>query len=154
MFIITFIAGQPTLAKWGTFTITDEHGDQVKVKHGLLGKKIVVQDRNGNGFKHSKSIFGISKKTDVAVLGNEASVHKTWFGFSKIEGHDMLGDTVSSKKNPLFRNTNVNLSGADAFLSKISSPKSSLPPNNPYMPGQSGPSPNTPITSPGLDIGK
>ena len=37
--IIGIFFAPSTLAKWGTFTITDNNGEQVVVKHGLLGKK-------------------------------------------------------------------------------------------------------------------
>jgi hypothetical protein len=51
----------PTLA-WlglGKFTVTDGSGDQVVVKHGLFGHKTVVNDRLGDGFERSRSIFGL-----------------------------------------------------------------------------------------------
>jgi hypothetical protein len=154
--IIVLLTGRSALARWGTLSMTDDKGDQVLVKHGLLGKKTMVKDRNGNGFKHSRSIFGLTKDTQVGVLGNEAHVHKGLLGFGKTEGHDILGDSISSKKNPLFRNTNVNLSGANAFVEKMLSPKTPLPQTNPNVPGPIQSIPNMPInsTAPGVDLNK
>lgn len=142
LLIILLSLGLPALAKWGTFTMTDDNGDQVIVKHGLFGKKTIVKDRYGDGFANSKSIFGLTKDTQVGVLGNEVHAHKGLFGFGKTEGHDVLGDTVSSKNNPLYRNTNVNLSGANSFLNKFFAPKPSSPVNPTNMPGQVGSMPN------------
>ncbi len=148
--IAIYLNGMPAFAKWGTFSMTDEHDDQVTVKHGLFGKKTIVKDRYGNGFKHSKSIFGLTKDTQVGVLGNEMHVHKGLFGFGKTEGHDIFGDTVTSKKNLLYRNTNIDLSGVDDFLSKKFAAKPALPQPSSNPPGQElvpnvPPNPTTPL---------
>ncbi len=118
------------IAKWGTFKITDDSGDEVMVHHGLFGKKTVVKDRNGDGFSHSRSIFGLTKDTQAGALGNDIHVHKGLFGFGKTEGQDMLGDTVNSKSNPLFRNTNIDLSGANNMVSKFFGKHKPVVPNN------------------------
>jgi hypothetical protein len=126
LFLILFmllLSNQRALAKWGTTTVTDDNGEQVVVKHGLFGKKTIVKDRFGDGVANSKSIFGLTKDTQVNVLGNDVRVHKGLFGFSKTEGHDILGDSVSSKKNLLYHNTNVNLSGVNNLLNKYLGPK-------------------------------
>ena len=91
-----------------------------------MAKKTVVQDRWGDGFAHKKSIFGLTKDTEVSALGNDVHSHKGLFGFGKTEGQDMLGDTFTSHKNLLYRNTNVNLSGVNGLLDKYFGPKNSL----------------------------
>jgi hypothetical protein len=146
----------PAFAGWGKFTLTDNNGEQVVVKHGLFGKKTIVKDRFGDGFEHNKSIFGLTKDTKVSALGNDVHVHKGLFGFGKTEGQDMLGDTVTSNKNLLFRNTNVNLSGVNGLVDKYFGPKNiNNPPLDPglakrlpneALPGNIPLNPNLPIT--------
>ena len=134
----------PVLAKWGQVTITDNNGEEGIVKHGLFGKKTYVKDRYGNGFKSKKSIFGLTKDTQVSALGNDVHVHKGLFGFGKTEGQDMLGDTVTSNKNIFYRNTNVNLSGANNLFNKYFGPQKQPPSLNPNAlnnPGQIPPFP-------------
>ena len=144
LLFMIFFNIMPSMAKWGTFTMTDDQGDEVKVKHSLFGKKTVVKDRNGNGFEHSRSIFGLTKDTKVGALGNDMHVHKGLFGFGKTEANDMLGDTVKSKKNLLFRNTNVDMNGANSFLTKMFSKPNQAKPN---IPSPAGIDPNTPLSS-------
>jgi len=120
-------SNQFALAKWGTVTVTDDNGEEIVVKHGLFGKKTIVKDRFGNGVESKKSIFGLTKDTEVNAVGNDVHVHKGLFGFSKTEGHDILGDTVTSKKNLLYSNTNVNLSGVNDLLNKYLRPKNLNP---------------------------
>ncbi len=128
------ICTSPTFAGWGKFTLTDDNGEQVTVKHGLFGKKTIVKDRWGDGFEHNRSIFGLTKDTKVSAIGNDVHVHKGLFGFSKTQGQDMLGDTVTASKNPLFHNTNVNLSGVNGLLDKYLGPKKlNSPPVDPSV---------------------
>jgi hypothetical protein len=133
---------------WGTVSITDGSGEQVQVKHGLFSKKTIVKDRYGDGFQHSRSIFGLTKDTQVGAIGNEVHVHKGLFGFGKTEGHDILGDSVSSSKNPLFSKTNIDLSGANNLVSKIFSKTSSTPQLNPSIPAQPGSFASPPVNVP------
>jgi len=134
--IILALYGSNALAKWGTVSVTDGSGEQIEVKHGLFSKKTIIKDRYGDGVQHSRTIFGLSKDTQVGVAGNEVSVHKGLFGFGKTEGHDLLGDSVSSSKNPLFSKTNIDLSGANNLMSKIFSKTSSTSQFNPSIPVQ------------------
>ncbi len=120
---IWLICPLPSFAGWGKTTVTDNNGEEVTVKHGLFGKKTIVKDRWGDGVEHNRSIFGLSKDTKVSALGNDVHVHKGLFGFSKVEGQDMLGDKWSSSKNPLFGNTKVDLSGVNRIVDKYFGPK-------------------------------
>lgn len=149
--ILLLEQGLPAFAHWGKFTITDNNGEEVVVKHGLFGKKTVVEDRWGDGFAHSRSIFGLTKDTKVSALGNDVHVHKGLFGFGKTEGQDMLGDTFTSHKNLLYRNTNVNLSGVNGLMSKFFGPKQ-VPPAG--MPPNATPQvPNANVIPPNSDVG-
>jgi hypothetical protein len=126
---VTFLSNAtPAIARLGKFTITDGSTEQVSVKYGLFGHKVIVKDKLGNGYEGSRSIFGLTKDTRVGVLGNEVHSHKGLFGFSKTDVHTILGDTVTSNKNPIYRNTNINLQGIDGLMSKYTQP------NQPKMP--------------------
>jgi hypothetical protein len=148
---INFVNDSPALAKWGKFTITDDNGEQVVVKHGLFGKKTIVKDRWGDGFEHKRSIFGLTKDTQVSAVGNDVHVHKGLFGFGKTEGQDMLGDTISSHNNPLYHNTNVNLSGVNNVIDKYFGSKKPL--NSPLNPNFTKQNPHDPVQnfSPPID---
>ena len=126
--LITLAPTLPVFAKWGKVTVTDSSGEEVVVKHGLFGKKTLVKDRFGDGFQNKKSIFGLTKDTQVSALGNDVHVHKGLFGFGKTEGKDMFGDKISSNKNPFYRNTNIDLSGANKMFTKYFAPQQITPP--------------------------
>ncbi len=126
--IVTLATNSPALAKWGKVTVTDNNGEEMVVKHGLFGKKTYVKDRFGDGFQNKKSIFGLTKDTQVSALGNDVHVHKGLFGFGKTEGKDMFGDKISSNKNPFYRNTKVDLSGANNLFTKYFAPQKIAPP--------------------------
>lgn len=152
---IILLSNQSALAKWGTFTMTDENGEQVKVKHGLFGKKTIVKDRFGNGVATKQGIFGINKDTQVSAVGNNVQVHKGLLG-SQTEVEDMLGDKITSNKNLLYSNTNVDLSGVNRLLNKYFGPKMGNPstiapvPAYQYQPGLgSASNPNSlPVANP------
>lgn len=129
---------KPALAGWGKFTLTDEDGETVEVKHGLFSHKTIVHDRLGNTVERSKGIFGINRNTQVSVLGNSVTRHKGLLG-SRTEVHSMLGDSATSKKNLFYRNTNVNVKGASSLLKDLFKPKQTgtplmPPPSENYIP--------------------
>jgi len=109
--------GPSVMAGFGKTTITDESGEEVVVKHGLFSHKTMVKDRLGNVYERKRGLFG-TKDTKVDVLGNEVHTHKGLFGFSNTDAHSILGDSVTSKKNPLYRDTNVNVKGVSGLLNK------------------------------------
>jgi hypothetical protein len=123
--VVQFQFGQPAEAGWGKMTIDSGAGDQVVVKHGLLGRKTVVEDRLGDGFATSHSIIG-TKTTEVSVLGNGVRYHKGLLGFSSASAHTMLGDSLSTHKGLFYRTTNVNVSGINSLLGHYLHPESAI----------------------------
>lgn len=129
--------GQPVKAGWGKLTVDSGGGDELTVKHGLFGHKTEVKDRLGDGFVKSHSIFG-TKTEEISVLGNGIKYHKGLLGFSSASGHTMFGDSLSSHKNPLYRTTNVNMSGINSLLGNYLHPQPSTAAPLPQGQGYNG----------------
>jgi hypothetical protein len=72
----------------------------------------------------------------VSALGNGVKVHKGLFGFGKTEGQDILGDSFTSNKNPIYRNTNVDLSGVSNLIDKYFAPKNTAPDPSNFTPAR------------------
>jgi hypothetical protein len=106
----------PAEADWGKLTVQTGAGDEFVLKHGLLGRKMEAKDRLGDGFAKSHGILG-TKSEEVSVLGNGLRYHKGILGFSSTSAHTMLGDSLTTHKNPLFHTTNVNVSGINQLVS-------------------------------------
>jgi hypothetical protein len=119
-------------------TVTSGEGESATYKRGLLGdKKTEIEDRIGDKFEQKRGIFGLTKDTQVGVLGSNVRYHKGILGNSAFDAQSWLGDKIKYRRNAFgWRNANINLSGSAGFVSKLfnetsDQPASSVPEGQP-----------------------
>ncbi|HEY9776894.1 MAG TPA: hypothetical protein V6C81_24230 [Planktothrix sp.] len=137
----------------GSLDIRSGYGEEIYLKHGLLGnKETAVKDRLGDEYVNKKGILGGEDKS-VNVFGNGYEKHRGIFGLggTKVEAQTMLGDKMYSHKTFFGlgpRQTTVDLSGvssvAQGLIGKLHQ-QVLMPDGNMMAPGMMSPG----MTAPG-----
>jgi hypothetical protein len=96
-------------------------GDEVYVKHGLLGTKDTeIRDRLGDGYTNKQGLFSSDK--GINVLGNSYTKHKGLLSGTTVEARSILGDRVESRKTFFGlgpRKTTVDFSGVGSVVEQL-----------------------------------
>jgi hypothetical protein len=110
--------------KPGTLDIRTGFGEEIYVKHGLLGnEETAARDRLGDQYVNKKGILGGEDKA-VNVFGNRYVKHRGAFGLggTTVQASSILGDKIYSKKGFLGlgpRQTTVDLSGVSSVAQQL-----------------------------------